>query len=195
MYFVYKHTVPNGKIYIGTTCNIRNRWRKSSYTENEYFTLAIKTYGWENIKHEVLFNFISKDEAGEKEKELIKKYKSDDLNYGYNIEKGGFSGKVHSEYTKRKISNSLLGEKNPRFGKKFPYKPRKYDKEKRSIVHKGQIPINKINVLQIDYDNTVLNQYESLSEASIKTGIDISNISRVVNGKRKTAGGYIWKIK
>lgn len=199
MFFVYKHTVPDGKVYIGVTKNIKNRWRKTSYVENEYFSEAINLYGWNNIKHEVLFVTESKEDAGKKEQELILEYKSDNLDYGYNIEKGGFNGVQRSEYTKKKISQSLLGEKNPRFGKKFAYKARggrnsNYDREKRSSSHKGQIPVNKIKVLQLNLENKVLNLYESFVEASVKTGVSISNISRVANGKRKTAGGFIWKI-
>ena len=34
--------------------------------------------------------------------------------------------------------------------------------------------------------------YESISEASRKTGISIASISYSANGKRATGGGYIW---
>lgn len=34
--------------------------------------------------------------------------------------------------------------------------------------------------------------YESISEASRKTGISIASISYSANGKRQTGGGYIW---
>ena len=35
--------------------------------------------------------------------------------------------------------------------------------------------------------------FESIMEASRKTGVDFSNISKVCSGKLKTTGGYHWK--
>ena len=35
--------------------------------------------------------------------------------------------------------------------------------------------------------------YKSINEASRKTGIDASSISKACKGKNKTAGGYHWK--
>ena len=90
-YIVYMHIVPNGKKYIGITCNnINKRWRKGKgYWSNEYFTNAINKYGWDNIQHLILFDNLSKKEAECKEKELINFHKTYKREYGYNIEKGG----------------------------------------------------------------------------------------------------------
>lgn len=57
---------------------------------------------------------------------------------------------------------------------------------------------NKLNkseksVVQISLDGFILNEYKSHQEASRQTGILQHNITRVVNGVRKKAGGYIWK--
>lgn len=52
--------------------------------------------------------------------------------------------------------------------------------------------ITKKKVAQYDKENKLLNEYESISEASRKTGITITNISYCANGKRKSGGGYIW---
>lgn len=52
--------------------------------------------------------------------------------------------------------------------------------------------VTKKKVAQYDKQNNLLNTYESISEASRKTGITITSISYSVNGKRKTAGGFIW---
>lgn len=43
-FIVYKHTSPNGKIYIGITSQVPNhRWRNGNgYKTNPYFTRAIK---------------------------------------------------------------------------------------------------------------------------------------------------------
>lgn len=131
MYKVYKHTLPNKKVYIGiTSLDVENRWRKGKgYKNSILFNRAIKKYGWENINHEILFDGLTKEEAEIKEIELIKLLKSNDKKYGYNIENGGQAGatgikrsnetlikmrkanlgKIVSEEVKNKISNSLKG--------------------------------------------------------------------------------------
>lgn len=63
-------------------------------------------------------------------------------------------------------------------------------------VRHAQNKLNKIvkNVMQIDQQtNQVIKIYKSTVEAMKETGIDRTNISKVCNGKMKTAGGYIWK--
>ena len=68
-YCVYMHTCPKGRVYIGITRNNPlKRWQNGTgYRTNEYFTRAIKKYGWENFKHEILFTGLSEKEAQEKE--------------------------------------------------------------------------------------------------------------------------------
>lgn len=122
MYCVYKHTCPNGKVYIGITGqDPLRRWNNGkSYLKQKFFGSAILKYGWDNIKHEILFDGLSKEEACQKEVELIAKYKSNNKNYGYNLSAGGeFGGKgVHlSKETRRKMSESRKGENNCNYGK------------------------------------------------------------------------------
>lgn len=115
MHKVYKHIFPNGKIYIGITLQKpENRWiNGKGYHHNSYMINAIKKYGWENIKHEILFDNLTKEQAIEKEIELIAFYRSNERDFGYNIESGGnYAGSV-SEETKRKISEKLKGRKIP----------------------------------------------------------------------------------
>lgn len=105
-YTVYMHVSPSGKRYIGITSQKpERRWRKNGegYMRNTYFWNAIQRYGWDNFTHEVLFENLTKDEAEQKEIELIAFYKSDDNKFGYNIEHGGNSiGKIADE-TKEKL--------------------------------------------------------------------------------------------
>lgn len=88
---VYKHTLPNKKIYIGITSKKPiYRWNNGKgYKNQSLFYRAILKYGWDNIKHEILFTGLSEREACEKEIELIAKYKSNDRKFGYNISNGG----------------------------------------------------------------------------------------------------------
>ena len=113
-YCVYKHETPNGKVYIGQTCKKPNeRWSNGYGYKNQVFYNAIQKYGWENIKHEILFEGLSKSEADEKEVEMISLYNSCDNEFGYNISHGGGGtlGVKPSEETKQKISSSHKGMK------------------------------------------------------------------------------------
>ncbi len=110
-YTVYKHTSPNGKIYIGITSQkLYQRFQNGNgYRGSTRFEGAIKKYGWKNIKHEVLLDGLTKEEAEQKEIELISLYKSNDRRYGYNIANGGNTVGTLSEETKQKLAKVQLG--------------------------------------------------------------------------------------
>ena len=50
-------------------------------------------------------------------------------------------------------------------------------------------------VLQYDKNGFFLKEYASIKDAERHTGINNANICDVCGGKRKTAGGYIWRYK
>lgn len=113
-YCVYKHTTPNGKVYIGQTCREPNiRWANGFGYKHQMFYNAIQKYGWNNIQHEILFEGLTKDEADKKEIELISYYDSTNPERGYNIAVGGGTtlGVKCSEETRRKISEAHKGMK------------------------------------------------------------------------------------
>lgn len=99
-YFVYKHTTPSNKVYIGITMQTpEKRWKRGlGYQKQQsLFYNAIRKYGWDNIQHEILYKGLSKEEACRKEIELIAEYKSNDRRFGYNILEGGKSPKQPPE--------------------------------------------------------------------------------------------------
>lgn len=117
--FVYIHTFPNGKKYVGcTTRKPELRWREGKgYYLQKHLYNAILKYGWDNIQHEV-FEVESEEEMYRKEVELISFYHSNDPEYGYNVSTGGegstgphpsWKGGHHSLETRQKI-----GEANKR---------------------------------------------------------------------------------
>lgn len=113
MFVVYKHTSPNGKVYIGMTClKPIQRWKKdgSGYKRNTHFWGAIQKYGWNNFKHEILAENLTQEQAEKLEIEEIKKNKSTDKNFGYNIVGGGCVNFPTKE-TKLKISKANKGRK------------------------------------------------------------------------------------
>lgn len=135
-YTVYMHTSPSGKRYIGITSkNPIRRWNGGTgYLTNDYFTKSIIKYGWDKFKHEILFTGLTKDEAEQKEIELIAYYRSCERAFGYNIQHGGNSIGKHSEETKRKISIANKGKPTWCKGKHHSV----YTKQKLSIIHTGK---------------------------------------------------------
>ena len=94
-YILYKHTCPNGKVYIGITgMPFERRCGKDGrgYAKNPLFSKAIQKYGWQNIRHEILYRGLTKAQAERKEIELIAEHKSNQREHGYNVSSGGESG-------------------------------------------------------------------------------------------------------
>ena len=126
LYCVYKHTSPSGKSYIGITCQNppEKRWKNGNgYKKNNpYFWNAIQKYGWDNFEHVILFNNLTRQQACEKEKEMIKIYKSNVSEFGYNLSSGGegHTGVKLNDKAKQRISEAnkgrLVGENNPLYG-------------------------------------------------------------------------------
>ena len=115
-YTVYKHTCPNGKIYIGITqMDVEKRWKEGKgYPSRMLFGKAIKKYGWENIDHKILYKNLSQYEAQQREKELISLYMSNKKTHGYNVECGGQTGALgikRSNATKEKMRKAMIGKK------------------------------------------------------------------------------------
>ena len=90
------HTSPSNKKYIGINKQKpTQRWSNGkNYKHNCYFTQAIEKYGWDNFKHEILFEVDTLEEAKELEIEMISKYNSDNRDFGYNLSKGGEPGNL-----------------------------------------------------------------------------------------------------
>ena len=224
MYSVYKHTCPNNKVYIGITSNdVSVRWRNGNgYNHNDHFTNAIKKYGWENIKHEILFTGLTKEEAEQKEIELIALYHSNDRQHGYNYDSGGNVNKLHSEETKEKIRKAHIGMKyDDSFRRKqselkkgnknrLGQKQSEECKRKISEKNKGKLAgeknyfhshkfIGKDNSLakcveRYDVNGNFIDSKESANGYAVELGIkNASHIIQVCKGKRKTAYGFMWR--
>lgn len=101
-YCVYMHESPNCKKYIGITRQKpERRWQNGfGYVNNKYFYRAIEKYGWENFKHIIIKDNLSKENAEKLEIELIKKYESNNPNNGYNILDGGKCSGFYLKFSK-----------------------------------------------------------------------------------------------
>lgn len=109
---IYKTTnLINNKIYIGQDKNNNPKYLGSG----DLLKKAIKKYGKENFKKEILCFCENQEELNEKERLYILKYDSRNLEFGYNISVGGRNGttlnRKMSDETKTKMSKIRLGIK------------------------------------------------------------------------------------
>lgn len=110
---VYIHTnTVNGKRYVGQTCrkNPASRWHKdgSGYKSNDHFTNAIKKYGWDSFRHQIVLDGLTLEEANLAESLLIDIFDTMNQEHGYNKKYGGNNGFLSDE-AKRRISISNTG--------------------------------------------------------------------------------------
>lgn len=56
-------------------------------------------------------------------------------------------------------------------------------------TQKSNIPIS---VYQCTETGEIIHEYASIMQAAKEAGIDNKSIRNVINGKQKTAGGYMW---
>lgn len=130
-WYVYMHINKiNDKKYIGITSMDppAKRWNYGfGYQNSKHFWNAIQKYGWNNFKHEILFAGLTKQEACDKEIELIALYDTTNQDMGYNVAPGGNlptvtwtdemkqhlrevnTGRRLSEETRQKMSLSRIG--------------------------------------------------------------------------------------
>lgn len=85
----------NGKKYVGQTCRsleIRSGTKGQGYKRCSHFWNAICKYGWDNFEHEILFENLTHEKANKFEKLLIQILRTQNPEYGYNIQNGGVEG-------------------------------------------------------------------------------------------------------
>ncbi len=207
-WIVYSHTCPNGKIYIGITSkSFSQRCRphgngylrkiKGRYVQS-LFARHILKYGWENIQHVILYENLSETEAKEKEKELIKLYKT--AGKSLNLTDGG-DGCLgvsfhHSDEAKRKIREHHRRGNSPEIIAKIKatMTGQKYSEERKfncRLGHKHEM----MPVLQYDLSGNFISEYECIMDAARATGVKSGNISNCCKGKYKQSGGFIWVLK
>lgn len=187
-YTVYKHTCPNGRIYIGITrMKPEMRWVGGmGYQRNKRFFASIVKFGWDNIKHEILEQNLTYAEAKAKETMYIKKFNSNDENFGYNVSLGtGKKGCKLSLEARERLRAAQTG--------------RKATEEARlhmRLSHLGKIGKdchNSKKVYQYDLDGNFIKEWDSQSDAARFYNCSSSHISSCTRGQKEKALGYIWR--
>lgn len=123
-YCVYKHTTPNRKIYVGITGQKpEDRWKKGfGYKNNSHFFRAIQKYGWDNIKHEILLDGLTHNQAKSFEQMYIALYQSNNREFGYNKTSGGEeNAKPNDEVIEKMRENNYLNRPVEQYSLKGEY--------------------------------------------------------------------------
>ena len=157
-YWVYVHTCPNGKKYVGATSrDPESRWLKGRGYRRQLFEEAILKYGWDNIEHEV-FEVDSKEEMYRKEVELISFYHSNDPEYGYNCSIGGEKGAlgcIRSEKYRKKMSEAKKGKSHKPHSEEAKRRMSEAKKDKPQLKVKISLPDG--TVLEVTKHNLARN--------------------------------------
>lgn len=103
---------------------------------------------------------------------------------------------IHLGYTRGNISNACKGVNKSAMGYMWRYKeddmfPHSIDPcSTKGTVHKHT------GLLQLDLEGNLIKEWKSNKEAAVALNIKSAGmISEVCRGKRKTAGGFIWRYK
>lgn len=173
MYTVYAHkNKKNSKLYIGITSqDPEQRWHLGKHYEGTVFEKAIKKYGWDGFKHIILKSELTKEEACELEKKLIRCLRTQDRRFGYNVSAGG-------EAPATGLTWSWSEESRAR----------------RSNQNKG----NQFRAMEVevyDLNGNLLATYPSGKIAAEQLGINLDSVYRVARGKYKQTKGYVFKYK
>lgn len=192
-YCVYIHYFPNGKVYVGITGDSpHRRWKSGGYGYHAQRVIynAIKKYGWENIKHEIVASNLTKEEACNFERILIEAFNSTNHNYGYNVDLGGTTSGRHSSETLQKMSNSMKRMWNDGTYKRDFTKEtlQKMSNAKRGLFDGGNNPAARA-VMCLETGEV----FSSVKGAAIAKGICKGTIHNYLSGKSKGGGGYHWK--
>ena len=180
-YKIYAHVnKTNGKVYIGQTQQkVNKRWQNGyGYIDNDYFYKAIQKYGWDGFEHIVLFEGLSPDVADLIEIELIKKYKSNIREFGYNFSSGGYhhtmtekqrqaiieynKTRIVSEETKEKLRQMFQGENGYWYGATKENHPRYGTK----MSKEAKEAISEKNKRENWSEETIKNKEESYKKQS-----------------------------
>lgn len=191
-YCVYVHTFPNGKMYVGITCTApERRWRPdgSGYRKQRVIYNAIKKYGWNNVKHEIVASNLTKDEACNFEMLLIEHLKTNQHEFGYNVDNGGQTSGSHSEETLAKMSKSMKYRWKHDYTRTLTSESRK----KMSLAHKGkktgaENPASRA-IICIDTGEI----FPTIKSAAKAKNLCRDTIQNYLNRKSNGGGGYRWK--
>lgn len=185
--------------YVGQTTRTLKQ-RKSSHLSSSkkgstyYLHRAIRKYGAENFKWEVIHNATSEEELNEKETYFIKEYNTNSQ-VGYNLTEGGrgIRGWKHSELTKEKIKQCAIKNNSAQYLKKFVQSEE--GRKKISLMQLGKTYEMKFGKEKADEiikekQKSYIEKYGKQKTDIIRKKISNSNKSHLSSVKAKMSKSY-----
>lgn len=127
-YYVYQITnLINDKVYVGKHKSTKHPFENGYYGSGKQITAAIKKYGIENFKKEVLHYCSSMEEMADKEAEIVTEDFVKRLDT-YNMHKGGPGGWDHYNGSNAHKQNSSKGGRNSSSRPNNPFKDPEFQK-------------------------------------------------------------------
>ena len=193
----------NGMKYVGKSEDIISRWRvhrhhlRGNTHINIHLQRAWNKYGEDAFKFYVIEQ-TDAEHLNDAEIEWIKKL--DTFKHGYNRTEGGEgqSGRKLTDEQKRHLSEINRGENNPNYGLKRSLETRqrmsealRHPRKPHTDEHKEKISQSARNVDHSSQRRPVIwietgEIFESIMDASNKTGFGFQSICKVCRGKLKT---------
>ncbi|MFD1616089.1 MULTISPECIES: NUMOD1 domain-containing DNA-binding protein [Flavobacteriaceae] len=199
-----------GEFYVGATKDSLHQRKldhqeRANRGEKHPFAQAIATHDVEAFTWEQTDTANSTDELARKEKETIKKLDSKEK--GFNADSGGGIKKTVYQYNikdgsllntydclqnaanavnayKTCVGNACIGQNKTCKGYYWSYNF--------SVPFCPEKDLRKKQVVQYSLSGKQIAVYESVAEASKKTGVSKTCISRVCRNEREQSGGYKW---
>lgn len=178
-YSVYLHVFPDGKKYVGSTSlPVRARWDGGlGYEHQKKVFSAILKYGWENIKHYILFEHLDKETALLIEAALIRLWKTYWPSVGYNTMKpelDGLDEYVVPKFKKRLVKDVYNDQINQRY-------IRRREANKNTSNRKRE-PVRLVETGEI---------FESMKSAALYVYSNINALRLAVDNPNRTCG-TVW---
>lgn len=166
----------NSKQYYGWSFNPDRRWVEHQHNKGSKLVYqAIKKYGIENFRFEILcqgeVSFIKEMEQTMIEQECSK------VPYGYNLTAGGDGISGCTKETRKKISESQMGQGNGFYGKKHRKDSKQKMREK--ALKRDSSKHNRVNLSRHPQARKVLvngKEYGCIKEAALSESINISTL-------------------
>ena len=183
---IYKITNPKGKVYIGLSKDIKNRWEsyrnRSGMSKNSSIKSSLDEYGYDNHKFEVVEE-VNGDGKKLRERERYWIAQTNSLIEGLNDNRGGCGISSHTPSSKRKISEALKGKPKPKdFGanrKKWQHTEEWKDKLRN---------VTKRRILVESIDGKVVKEFNNQVLAAKWIGVSPSFIQLILRKKPQQNG-------
>ena len=195
------------------TMDVRGKffpYNEKLYYKTEGHYVCIEYNNGAFSANDIIRSGLTEEEAKIAERKLIKRYDSRNREFGYNATSGGDISPMKSMQARAKSSASHKGKAmlpqtraallNSRLGISLSEDHK--SKISSSISELWKDPeYRKRNVSkhlvrsveQYSMDGSFVARYTSLKEADLSTGVDYRNIQACCKGRKRQAGGFIWK--